>query len=209
MPRDFLRLSRLLDYDANNNPILNIGAAGTDFSVTGGLTLADDLLMTNQPIDNVRSIDFVDTAGADGVRILIPSTDGRRISLVTLQANEHTFFGITPSASGSSANLQLDGVPDATADGSRLTISMKEVADSAIINTTVKGAGGVRDLHIQYNGVTVLEIANAAMAFFAGTPSARGAAIIDAAGGATVDAEARTAINALLAKMRLFNLITP
>lgn len=41
------------------------------------------------------------------------------------------------------------------------------------------------------------------------TPIGRGAAIADAAGGATVDAEARTALNALLAQLRLFGFIAP
>lgn len=43
MPADFARLSRLLSLSAESRPITNIGAAGTDFSATGGLTLADAL----------------------------------------------------------------------------------------------------------------------------------------------------------------------
>lgn len=34
------------ELDATNGQIVNIGAAGTDFSATGGLTLADDLVVT-------------------------------------------------------------------------------------------------------------------------------------------------------------------
>ncbi len=41
------------------------------------------------------------------------------------------------------------------------------------------------------------------------TPAPQGAAIPDAAGGATVDAEARTALNALLAQLRTFGFIAP
>jgi len=54
--------------------------------------------------------------------------------------------------------------------------------------------------------------ANALTAYqVAGTQvvSARGAAVADAAGGATIDAEARTAINTLLARLRVHGLIAP
>lgn len=44
-------------------------------------------------------------------------------------------------------------------------------------------------------------------AWWGATPVVQGAAIADAAGGATVDAEARTAINTLLARMRTYGLI--
>lgn len=44
-------------------------------------------------------------------------------------------------------------------------------------------------------------------AWWNATPVAQGAAVADAAGGATVDAEARTAINTLLARMRTYGLI--
>lgn len=43
--------------------------------------------------------------------------------------------------------------------------------------------------------------------FWNATPVVQGAAVADAAGGATVDAEARTAINTLLARMRTYGLI--
>lgn len=44
--------------------------------------------------------------------------------------------------------------------------------------------------------------------FYGTTPIAQGAAVTDAIGGATVDAEARTAINDLLARIRAIGIIT-
>lgn len=51
--------------DMNSLPIVNIGAAGTDFSATGGLTLADDLDMSNEPIVNIGAAgtDFTASGG--------------------------------------------------------------------------------------------------------------------------------------------------
>jgi len=46
------------------------------------------------------------------------------------------------------------------------------------------------------------------MGFFGATLSAQPAAVGDASGGATVDAEARTAINDLLARLRTLGLVT-
>ncbi len=54
-----------------------------------------------------------------------------------------------------------------------------------------------------------LQVSNGFAAFGATPPASQPAAIVDASGGATVDAEARTAINALLAVMRANGLITP
>lgn len=47
------------------------------------------------------------------------------------------------------------------------------------------------------------------LGFYGATPVVKSGAIADAAGGATVDAEARTALNALLGAMRNLGLLTP
>jgi hypothetical protein len=59
-------------------------------------------------------------------------------------------------------------------------------------NTTINGA-------IDHNGTTI--------GFFGTAPAAQPAAIADASGGAIIDAEARTAINALLAAVRTLGVI--
>lgn len=52
------------------------------------------------------------------------------------------------------------------------------------------------------NGTAVISLKNGALAFFNGTPRAQGAAVADPSGGATIDAECRTAVIALLNRLR-------
>jgi len=66
--------------DMLNGTISNVGAAGTDFSATGGLTLADDLDMSNQPAVNVGAAgtDFGTDGGltlAAGLTVSAGNTD--------------------------------------------------------------------------------------------------------------------------------------
>lgn len=57
------------------------------------------------------------------------------------------------------------------------------------------------------NGNPRVQVNNAGLGFFGATPAAQPTAVADAAGGATVDAEARTAINDLLARLRTLGII--
>lgn len=64
--------------------------------------------------------------------------------------------------------------------------------------------------NIVLNATTGTKIGTATtqkLAFYNATPIVQGAAVADASGGATIDAEARTAINALLARIRATGLI--
>lgn len=62
--------------------ISNIGAAGTDFSATGGLTLADDLDMSAQPITNVGNAgtDFSTAGGLTTASTITVTAGGLVIS---------------------------------------------------------------------------------------------------------------------------------
>ena len=65
-------------------------------------------------------------------------------------------------------------------------------------------------VNIIFNATTGTKIGTATtqkLAFFNSTPVVQGVAVADASGGATIDAEARTAINTLLARIRVFGLI--
>jgi len=78
----------------------------------------------------------------------------------------------------------------------------------------VGGASLASEATFSYNPtIDTLSVGNANISTNFGmggaTPIGRGAAIANAAGGATVDAEARTALNALLAQLRLFGFIAP
>lgn len=83
--------------DMNGEAINNIGAAGTDFSATGGLTLADDLNMSNQPIVNIGNAgtDF----GTDGGLTLAAGLTVGGVMVLPQQTEEITAgFTITPTA---------------------------------------------------------------------------------------------------------------
>jgi hypothetical protein len=69
------------------------------------------------------------------------------------------------------------------------------------------GAVGIAGEVIGINSATILEIDCTTLSFFGVAGAAQGAAIPDASGGVVMDAEARTAINALLAVNRGYGLI--
>lgn len=103
-------------------------------------------------------------------------------------------------------------VPYGNADATALT---SEAALAYNNTTNVLSAGAFAAAGPTGNGTfggTVQAVTLAATTNFGmggATPIGRGAAIADAAGGATVDDEARTALNALLAQLRLFGFIAP
>jgi len=68
-------------------------------------------------------------------------------------------------------------------------------------------AGGTDIVCAATTGTKIGTEASQKLGFFGATPSAQQAAVADAAGGATVDSEARTALNALLARLRTLGLI--
>ena len=82
MPVDYLRLSRLLDLSAENRAITNIGSASTDFSATGGLTLADDLVLLD-------GIDLaLGTSSSGLVRWSTADADNNTVVLALANANQ-------------------------------------------------------------------------------------------------------------------------
>lgn len=114
---------------------------------------------------------------------------------------------------GGSNNVAIPAgrVPYGNAGGTALTSEAALVYDDT---TNVLSAGSFAAGPTgggTYNGTVTAGTVNATTNFGMGgaTPIGRGAAIADAAGGATVDAEARTALNDLLAQLRTFGFITP
>ena len=92
------------------------------------------------------------------------------------------------------------------------------INDAANVGLVIKGAAGqsANLMELQDSASTIVMRVNAAGAgVFAGDLYAQGtkalgaqsAALADASGGATIDAEARTAINGLLARLRTHGLI--
>lgn len=109
--------------------------------------------------------------------------------------------GVSLVSSGSHAYTSSGG-------GMILTASGGVLSCIGTGGTTIRsGVGGTLTLDV--NAVTRMRCNSTGLAFFAAAPVAQQAAIPDAAGGATIDAEARTALNALLAAARLYGLIAP
>jgi len=94
-------------------------------------------------------------------------------------SNAATLNGVAIAAAGDDTNVSFDMAPKGTG------------------NLTLRAGDG--NPRVQVN--------NTGLGFFGASPAAQPAAVADAAGGATVDAEARTAINDLLARLRTLGII--
>jgi hypothetical protein len=98
---------------------------------------------------------------------------------------------------------QLQSLP--TGNGTVTTVTVTGDANGIVISGSPYSTSGSI-------GVTLGASLNVATSYkVAGTKvvGGQGAAVPDAAGGATIDAEARTAINTLLARMRAHGMIAP
>jgi hypothetical protein len=128
--------------NANNNIITNIGVAGTDFTVTGGLTL-DDILTVNDDLTvNAaagESVQFLDSAAPTVDLVRIISDAGTTTTGVNgLQIDFTTGDGANATNSGLEINLASGG----TAAGdivNALNITM-DAADASTQNGIVVGA---------------------------------------------------------------------
>lgn len=115
---------------------------------------------------------------------------------------------------GGSNNVAIPAgrVPYGNAGGTALD-SEAALAYNATTNVLTAGAFAAAGPtgNATLGGTLAAGTVTAATSFAMGGAAAapRGAAIADAAGGATVDAEARTALNALLAQLRTFGFIAP
>lgn len=158
--------------------------------------------------------------------VVLGITDLSATGLVTLTANAAILAGsatgsnvITMRASNGSVlsrYQQSDGTNRwgiTLASGTDYTIFDLQNSVSAL--TFVAGAGttGVATFIGKVKVGTEIEIDGAlnhdgtTVGFYGATPTTQGAAVADASGGATIDAEARTAINSLLARVRSTGLI--
>ncbi len=78
------------------------------------------------------------------------------------------------------------------------------------LGATFTGTVTITDVNVVLSATTGTKIGTATtqkLGFWNATPVVQGAAVADASGGGTVDAEARTALNTLLARMRTYGLI--
>ena len=113
-------------------------------------------------------------------------------------------FFVQSNAGGLTKPMTLDSA------GALLSLTKLSVGS---VNSTFQESGGqtyfdglAAGFNIRVNEVNAFKATYVSSAvrigFYSTTPVAQGAAIADASGGATIDAEARTALNALLARLR-------
>jgi hypothetical protein len=147
------------DLDMTNNAILNIGAAGTDFTATGGLTLADDLTFaTGVSADKILDEDTFTSNSAtalatqQSIKAYITTTAAGQDAL-----SELTDTTITSPATGNllkfngtkwiNANLIAGDIPDISATYSPLAGSTSLVTVGTIATGTWQGTA-VADTYI-------------------------------------------------------------
>lgn len=108
------------------------------------------------------------------------------------------------------ANVFSDAVNTATLNKTSATLTISTTTSGDISLSPAGSISIVDGKNIALQTTTGTKIGTATtqkLAFYNSTPIVQGAAVADASGGATVDAEARTAINALLARIRSTGLI--
>ena len=142
---------------------------------------------------------------------------GIKISYDSAYAGAYDSYFEGQAGGSNSVAIPAGRVPYGNAGGTALT-SEAALAYNAATDTLTAGVVSAGSFsasgftgNATFGGTLSADSVSATTNFGMGGafPSGRGAAIIDAAGGATVDAEARTAINALLAQLRTFGFITP
>lgn len=178
----------------------------TTNAVTRGLTLshttsgtaangigAGMLLRAESAAGTLRSAGAVDAIHTD-------VTDGAEVSALILSAGiAGTLYEVARLAAVASA---VNGVSiTAEATGNTPVIEARGGDTNIGLNLNPKGTGSV-SLRSGSDAQRI-DVNNTGIGFYGLTPVAQGAHIPDAAGGATVDAEARAALNTLLAHLRL------
>lgn len=155
------------------------------------------LLRAESGAGTLRSAGAVDAIHTD-------VTDGAEVSELVLSAArggsllEAARFG----AAASAVNSLYVG---ASATGQPVEVHLAGADTNCGLAISGKGTGS---LSLRSGGGdTRVAVNNTGLGFFGATPAAQPVAVADAAGGATVDAEARTALNALLARLRTLGLI--
>ncbi len=185
---------------------------------TSAATILGDLIFAwETPVDGALVTRFTFTSG--GVLTTVGS-----ITAVGVNAgagNLSTTALVRHGTSGTAWDLGVgDGVVALAKNGNTAGVRISGATDGTIGFQTFAGVGFVT---ISSTAMTFIEALNIIVGTTTGTkfgtattqkmgwwnttPVIQGALVADASGGATIDAEARTAINTLLARMRLYGLI--
>ena len=168
----------------------------TSGTATAGIG-AGMLLRAESGAGTLRSAGAVDAIHTD-------VTDGAEVSALVLSAGiAGTLYEVARLAAVASA---VNGVSiTAEATGNTPVIEARGGDTNIGLNLNPKGTGSV-SLRSGSDAQRI-DVNNTGIGFYGASPAAQPAAVADAAGGATVDAEARTAINDLLARLRTLGII--
>lgn len=125
----------------------------------------------------------------------------QQFSNTTIEGGAAPVFTIN-GASGPSVNF------DGGTTGYGYTGTTLTVANAATVRSSISAAkSGVNTDITELNGASQVDVSSRYEVAGTQVVSAQGAVVADAAGGVTIDAEARTAINTLLARLRAHGLI--
>lgn len=155
------------------------------------------LLRAESAAGTLRSAGAVDAIHTD-------ATDGAEVSVLVLRAaRAGTLLEAARFAAPASAVNSLYVTGSAT--GQPIEVYPQGNDANTILALSGKGTSAVQ-LRAG-NGTVRVAVDNTGLGFFGASPAAQPTAVADASGGATVDTEARAALNALLARLRTLGLI--
>jgi hypothetical protein len=161
--------------------------------------------------DQTTVLSAVSAAGWFGAGLSTPATvlhgllvDAATNAVTNVLTLGHDTTGTAAAGFGAGQLFTLESSTTAAQSAARIQALWNDATHAtrkADLVLTAYDSGGEREgLRIRGNGSA------AAIGFLGATPAARQAHVADPSGGATVDAEARTAINAILATLETFGL---
>jgi hypothetical protein len=188
---DDVRLSGFLDPE----PTFNGG------TITGALNVA------TTDLDSVPLVIELPAGFGDGSAyqsFVIKDSDGN--ALFECQY-DGTILGTALAGSGSAAGIGLTGDSAGVAQVGNVSLTPGSSGGDAAVDLQPP-TGHIAKLIVRNSATTAVHVLESAKAgFFGQTAAAQPLAIANAAGGAIIDAEARAALNSLLAAVRTLGLI--
>ena len=176
--------------DTNNQLVLGLGTGtAPSYSFTGDQNTG----MFSNAADNVT----LTAGGNSGMRVVYISD---------------AIGSVSRAGGGSAAFPGLSFMPDVDSGFYSIGADSMGVTVGGVLRWTLNTTNitFADAIDIVFNATTGTKIGTATtqkLAFYGATPIVQGASVADAAGGATIDAEARTALNALISRIEATGLI--
>ena len=170
----------------------------TSGTASAGIGVRAVLKTENEEGTEVKAGDVV-----GGLAVVTAASEQGFVEFRPAYAGTAAAVGFRARATAASAVVGAEVIPAATGTPAVL-------ASYGETNTTlrIRGTGtGAVQLRNPADNATRIVVGATGIGFFGAAEAAQPTAVADASGGATTDAEARTAINALLARLRTLGLI--